>query len=133
MPEVSTMLEAQPVTRIAAATREPQVFDLRYLPWGSLLIIMLLVFVALGAPLLTSYSPIEQALPDKLLPPAWEEGGRAEHLLGTDMFGRDMLARLCYGARVSLLVIAASLPVGGGVGLLLGSCPAISVAVSIPC
>ncbi|HSX83097.1 MAG TPA: ABC transporter permease, partial [Candidatus Saccharimonadia bacterium] len=114
------MLETQTVASIPAETREPRVFDLRYLPWGSLLIIALLVFVALGAPLLTSYSPTEQALPDKLLPPAWEEGGRAEHLLGTDMFGRDMLARLCYGARVSLLVIASSLPVGGGVGLLIG-------------
>ena len=114
------MLETQSVASIPAETREPRVFDLRYLPWGSLLIIALLVFVALGAPLLTPYSPIEQALPDKLQPPAWEKGGRAEHLLGTDMFGRDMLARLCYGARVSLLVIASSLPVGGGVGLLIG-------------
>ena len=68
------MLETQSVASIPAETREPRVFDLRYLPWGSLLIIALLVFVALGAPLLTSYSPIEQALPDKLLPPAWEKG-----------------------------------------------------------
>src|SRR5918912_100818 len=111
MLEVSIMRETQPVTSIPAEIREPRVWDLRYLPWGSLLIMTLLVCVALGAPLFTSYSPIEQALPDKLLPPAWEEGGRAEHLLGTDMFGRDMLARLCYGARVSLLVIASSLPV----------------------
>src|SRR5205823_5450566 len=106
--------------------------DLRSLPWGSLLIIALLVCVALGAPWLTSYSPIAHALPDKLLPPAWEEGGRAEHLLGTDMFGRDVLALLCYGARVSLLVLATSLPVGGGVGVLIGLLAGYIGVVSIP-
>ena len=114
------MLETQPVASAPSETRARRDLDLRHLPWGSLLIIAALVFVALGAPLLTRYSPIAQALPDKLLPPVWQEGGRPEHLLGTDMFGRDMLARLCYGARVSLLVIASSLPVGGGVGLLIG-------------
>ena len=108
------MLETQPVASVPAETREPRVFDLRYLPWGSLLIMALLVFIALGAPLLTSYSPIEQALPDKLLPPAWDEGGRAEHLLGTDMFGRDMW-HACVTAQRSLLVIALScLRVAGG-------------------
>ena len=44
MPEVLTMLETQTVASIPAETREPRVFDLRYLPWGSLLIIALLVF-----------------------------------------------------------------------------------------
>jgi peptide/nickel transport system permease protein len=90
------------------------------LPWLALCIITALIVIAVGAPLLTAHSPITQSLPDKLLPPMWQEGGVPAHPLGTDMFGRDMLARLCYGARVSLLIIALSLPLGGGVGLLIG-------------
>src|SRR5947207_3274186 len=113
-------LETQPIAHPTSQPQERRAIDLRRLPWVSVSIITLLVFVALCAPWLTPYSPIAQSLPDKLLPPFWEEGGSTAHLLGTDMFGRDMLARLCYGARVSLLVIVSSLPVGAGVGLLIG-------------
>ena len=72
------------------------------------------------APLLTPHSPTEQSLPDKLMPPAWQEGGSTKHLLGTDLLGRDVLSRLFYGARVSLTVAAAALLAGGGVGLVVG-------------
>jgi peptide/nickel transport system permease protein len=89
------------------------------LPWLSIVIIAGLITIALGAPFLP-YSPIEQSLPDKLLPPFWQPGGTMRHLLGTDIFGRDVLTRLCYGARVSLVIMATALPVGGGVGLLIG-------------
>jgi len=108
------------VTDAIQVTQTEQPRERCHLPWVSMSIIALLVFVALGAPWLTPYSPIAQSLPDKLLPPFWEEGGSLAHPLGTDLFGRDMLARLCYGAQVSLLVIVLSLPVGGGVGLLVG-------------
>ena len=50
----------------------------------------------------------------------WMEGGSSEHILGTDQQGRDIFARISYGARVSLLVAAVVLVVGGGVGTLLG-------------
>lgn len=92
----------------------------RRLPWIPILIIAAMVVAALFAPLLTSHSPTAQSLPSRLLPPVWDEGGRIEHLLGTDRFGRDLFARLLYGARISLIVVAFSLLVGGGVGLLLG-------------
>lgn len=90
------------------------------LPWLSFLIIGAMVVAALFAPFLTPHSPIEQSLSDKLLPPFWEARGKAEYILGTDVFGRDVLTRLLYGARVSLIVTALSLVVGGGVGLLIG-------------
>ena len=93
---------------------------MRNLPWLSLIIIGAMLFMAMFAPLLTSHSPIDQSLPDKLLPPVWEEGGTSEHILGTDIFGRDVLTRLFYGARVSLIVTALALLVGGGVGLAVG-------------
>src|SRR3989454_7556757 len=94
--------------------------DLARLPWGSFSIIVVLVLVALLAPLIAPHSPTEQSLPDKLQPPAWQEGGSTKHLLGTDVLGRDLLSRLIYGARVSLIVAAAALLAGGGVGLMVG-------------
>ena len=93
---------------------------MRRLPLASFAIIGTMVFVAVFAPWLTPHSPIDQSLPNKLLPPFWEEGGTTEYLLGTDIFGRDLLTRLFYGARVSLIVTALALSVGGGVGLVLG-------------
>ena len=93
---------------------------MRQIPLGSMLIIGTMAFVAIFAPWLTPHSPIEQSLPDKLLPPFWEEGGSTTYLLGTDIFGRDVLTRLFYGARVSLMVTLLALTVGGGVGLMLG-------------
>ena len=93
---------------------------MRRLPWTSLIIIGAMVFMAVFAPVLTPHSPIDQSLADKLKPPFWEEGGSTKYLLGTDIFGRDLLTRLFYGARVSLIVSALALGVGGGVGLLIG-------------
>ncbi len=93
---------------------------MRQLPWTSIIIIGAMVFAALFAPFLTPHSPIDQTLPDKLLPPFWEEKGSTKYILGTDIFGRDVLTRLLYGARVSLIVTGLSLLVGGGVGLLIG-------------
>ncbi len=93
---------------------------MRNLPWTSLVIIVSMLFVAVFAPVLAPHSPIDQTLADKLIPPVWEEGGNAKYLLGTDVFGRDVLSRLLYGARVSMIVSALALLVGGGVGLVIG-------------
>ena len=90
------------------------------LPWIAALIIVGLVVAAVGAPLLAPHSPTEQSLPDKLRPPAWQEGGDTKYLLGTDTLGRDVLSRLLYGARVSLIVAAAALLAGGVIGLAVG-------------
>jgi peptide/nickel transport system permease protein len=80
----------------------------------------IMVSMALFAPILAPYSPIDQTLRDKLIPPFWAEGGSTQYILGTDAFGRDMLSRLIYGARVSLMVAVVALIAGGGVGLLIG-------------
>jgi len=89
-------------------------------PWVPIAIISLIVIMAVFAPLLAPYSPIDQTLRDKLIPPFWVDGGSVSYILGTDAFGRDMLSRLIYGARVSLIVAALALTAGGGVGLLIG-------------
>src|SRR5437763_772745 len=89
-------------------------------PWLPICIIAVMVGMAAFAPLIAPYSPIDQNLRDKLIPPFWLDDGSMKYILGTDAFGRDMLSRLIYGARVSLIVAALALTAGGGVGLLIG-------------
>ena len=93
---------------------------MRRIPWIPICIIAVMVFMAVFAPLLAPHSPIDQVLADKLIPPRWLEGGDPKYILGTDAFGRDILSRLIYGARVSLIIAALALTAGGGVGLTIG-------------
>jgi peptide/nickel transport system permease protein len=93
---------------------------MRRIPWLPVLIIGVIAAMALCAPLLAPHDPISQSLKDKLLPPFWMDGGDPNYILGTDAFGRDILSRLIYGARVSLIVALLALTAGGGVGLLIG-------------
>jgi dipeptide transport system permease protein len=89
-----------------------------------LVVFGLLVAAALLAPLLAPHFPNTQNRDATLLPPFWEEGGRAEYLLGTDAVGRDILSRLLYGARFSLfigiVVVTIALVSGIFVGLIAG-------------
>lgn len=94
--------------------------DLGRLPWTAFVIIGVLVICAVFAPLIAPHSPTEQSLPDKLRPPAWQDGGSTKHLLGTDLLGRDLFSRLVYGARVSLTVAGFALLSGGLIGLAVG-------------
>jgi peptide/nickel transport system permease protein len=84
-----------------------------------LVLLALLVLAAICAPLITSADPIAQDLTKALLPP-----GSPGHLLGTDRLGRDVLARLLYGARVDLrvgvLAVATPFVLGSLLGLLAG-------------
>jgi peptide/nickel transport system permease protein len=93
---------------------------MRKAPWLSIFFIAIMLATAVSAPLIAPHSPIDQTLRDKLLPPVWMEGGSANYILGTDAFGRDILSRLIYGARVSLMVAVLALTVGGGIGLIVG-------------
>jgi peptide/nickel transport system permease protein len=93
---------------------------MRNLPWIPACVIVVMIAMALFAPLLAPYSPIDQTLRDKLIPPVWIDGGSMKYVLGTDGFGRDVLSRLIYGARISLLVALLALTVGGGIGLAIG-------------
>jgi peptide/nickel transport system permease protein len=74
--------------------------------------------------LLAPRDPIEQHLPERLLPPTWELGGASSHVLGTDQLGRDVLSRVVFGARTSLVLgsiaTVVSLVAGAALGLLMG-------------
>jgi peptide/nickel transport system permease protein len=93
-------------------------------PLLPLLVVGLLVFCALFAPLLAPHSPIEGSLGKRLIPPLGMEGSSGEHVLGTDRLGRDTLSRLIYGAQISLAVSLVGIlltgMVGAAVGLLAG-------------
>jgi peptide/nickel transport system permease protein len=86
---------------------------------GTLVIVASVVLAAL-APALAPADPIRNDLLARLAPPMWMEGGSARHPLGTDTLGRDVVSRLLYGARVSLLVGFAAVLMAGVVGVALG-------------
>ena len=84
------------------------------------LLMFLLVIPALFASQVAPYDPLKGSLANRLKPPAWQQGGSIEHVLGTDKLGRDMLSRIIYGARVSLAVSLVAIFVGGVIGTALG-------------
>jgi peptide/nickel transport system permease protein len=83
-------------------------------------VVLLIVLVALFAPWIAPFDPLLQDIGHRLQPPS------AEHLLGTDGLGRDLLSRLIYGARPTLglvaLVVILTVPIGLLVGIVSGYC-----------
>src|SRR5512132_3373830 len=92
----------------------------RDVPWFPSAILAALVLTALFAAFLAPQSPTEGDITAKLIPPMWMERGSAEHPLGTDRFGRDVLSRIIYGSRISLLVSLMAIVVSGTLGTLVG-------------
>jgi peptide/nickel transport system permease protein len=89
--------------------------------WASAGFLLVVVLAATFAPLVSPYDPIRQSLRERLKAPAWfPEEGRQRHLLGTDQLGRDILSRVIYGSRISLVVGFAAVMIGGAIGGLLG-------------
>jgi len=85
-----------------------------------LAIMLVLVALAVFAGVVAPHAPTEQFRTSFLTPPAWESGGTVRFLLGTDDVGRDILSRLIYGARLSLLIGAAVVGISLGIGTVLG-------------
>src|SRR5262249_60598126 len=91
----------------------------RQYPWFAGAILAALVVTAVFAPYLAPHSPTAGDIVKKSIPPIWMDGGNADHLLGTDRFGRDVLSRVIWGSRISLLVSLVAIGVAGGRGALL--------------
>ena len=83
-------------------------------------ILGLLIFVAVFANVLAPHDPEVGSLGDRFRPPAWQQGGSEKFLLGTDHLGRDVLSRLIFGARVSIVVGFTAVLVAGVLGTGLG-------------
>jgi ABC-type dipeptide/oligopeptide/nickel transport system permease subunit len=92
------------------------------LRWGlaALGILLLIVAAAVLAPWISPHDPLAVNIRHRLAPPAWMDGGGAQHLLGTDQVGRDLLSRMIYGGRVSLVVGVTAVLMSATIGVLLG-------------
>ncbi len=89
-------------------------------PLIPVLILAGIAFVAIFAELLAPHDPEVGKLVARFHPPAWQAGGSMDHLLGTDHLGRDVLSRLIFGARVSMVVGFTAVIVAGVIGTTLG-------------
>jgi peptide/nickel transport system permease protein len=93
---------------------------IRRTPVIPVFLLSLVVFAGVLAPWIAPENPRRGDLRQRMSPPVWIESGTAEHLLGTDHLGRDVLTRVIYGAKISLIVAAVTLSIGGTVGVVLG-------------
>src|SRR3989441_355424 len=93
------------------------------LPVFPIAILLVLALLAIFADVIAPHDPQVGILGDRFRPPAWQQGGSTAHLLGTDHVGRDVLSRLIFGARVSMVVGFTAVIFAGVVGTALGILP----------
>jgi peptide/nickel transport system permease protein len=103
--------------RVATRRRLSWIGDIPLFP---LLIIGGIAFVAIFANQLAPHNPEVGVLADRFHPPFWQAGGSTQYLLGTDQLGRDVLSRLIFGARISMIVGFTAVIVAGFIGTTLG-------------
>ena len=87
-------------------------------------VVLLVLILAVFAPLIAPFDPYDQTLTNRLLPPIWHEKGSWSHPFGTDALGRDYFSRVIFGARISLMIgffaAAVSAVVGSALGMVGG-------------
>jgi peptide/nickel transport system permease protein len=112
-------VNGNPATRLTLASRWVA-FRADDIPLLPIAILALLILVALFADVIAPWDPEVGSLGDRFRPPAWQAGASDKHLLGTDHLGRDVLSRLVFGARVSMIVGLTVVLVAGVLGTALG-------------
>ena len=85
-----------------------------------LLVILLILAMALLAPLIAPYDPGTQSLTKRLAPPVWHPRGTWAHIFGTDNLGRDVLSRVIWGARATLTIGIATCLIAASIGTAVG-------------
>jgi ABC-type dipeptide/oligopeptide/nickel transport system permease subunit len=116
-------LQAASLPATATPTaRQASLRRLWRLKWGLAAAVVLagIVASAVFSAWLAPHDPIQVNIRHRLAPPAWMEGGGTAHLLGTDQVGRDLLSRMVYGGRVSLVVGIGAVALATTLGILLG-------------
>lgn len=118
------MTQAEMQTRPQRQAREVEFVSQRQRAWRTflrnraavvgLVMVIVIVAIAVAAPLLAPHDPLKQAPSERLLAPG------ADYVLGRDDFGRDILSRIIYGTRISLLVGILSVLLGGMLGTVMG-------------
>jgi ABC-type dipeptide/oligopeptide/nickel transport system permease subunit len=86
----------------------------------ALSVLLVIIASAALAPWIAPANPLAVDIRHRLAPPVWMAGGSPGHLLGTDQVGRDLLSRVIYGGRVSLVIGAAAVLISATIGVLLG-------------
>ena len=92
----------------------------RRFPFFAVAMALLLLIAAVFGTIVAPFPAAQNDPAASLLPPFWQEGSSAPHLLGTDQLGRDLFSRLIAGARISLVTGAAAIFVAGAIGVFLG-------------
>jgi ABC-type dipeptide/oligopeptide/nickel transport system permease subunit len=100
--------------------RNLRVFLSSRLAVAATLVTAAFVLVALFAPWIAPHDPDEADLLRRLQPPFWMEGGELSYLLGCDALGRDILSRIIFGSRVSILIGVTVITVATGIGIVAG-------------
>ena len=115
--EATTVTTADEPTALQGSLRR-----LVRLRWGVAASVILLAIVAsaIFAPAIAPHNPLAVNISHRLAPPVWMEGGTSRHVLGTDQVGRDLLARVIYGGRISLVIGVAAVLISTTIGVLLG-------------
>jgi peptide/nickel transport system permease protein len=112
------------ITRSASATlslaARLAAFRMEGFPYIPAAIIITVTLTAIFADVLAPHNPEVGILGERFRPPAWQTGGSTNHLLGTDHLGRDVLSRLIFGARISIIVGFMAVAVAGSIGTVLG-------------
>jgi peptide/nickel transport system permease protein len=85
-----------------------------------LVVVALTVATAVAAPWLSPFDPVGQDIGNRLKAPGWRDGAGRLHPLGTDHLGRDLLARVIFGAQPALLVASAAVLISGLLGMITG-------------
>jgi peptide/nickel transport system permease protein len=112
--KINATVTDESASRITEAQRFRRVFFSRKIVLFGLIIILILVISAVFAPWLAQYDPYQQEMSQTLLDPS------AQHWLGTDTIGRDILSRVIYGSQNSLLVGIVALGIASLIGMSLG-------------
>lgn len=119
-----SVAEQIPEVHLSAADsifrRNLRTFVENRLGFGSAIVVLLFVLMAIFAPLIAPHDPYATDLFRRLQPPAWMEGGDWAYLLGCDALGRDILSRIIYGARISIFIGAAVILVATTIGIVAG-------------
>src|SRR5690606_22431866 len=85
-----------------------------------LIVIALIVLAAIFAPWLAPHDPAAQALTARMRPPVWLPRGTWDHILGTDNLGRDVLSRVIWGGRVTLIIGVLTCLIAATIGTVVG-------------
>ncbi len=117
---MSVIEQSAPVAAESLFRRNMAAFVENRLAFGSAIVVVLFVLMAIFAPWIAPNDPYATNLFFRLQPPVWMEGGDRAYPLGADALGRCILSRIIYGARISIFIGAAVILVATTIGILAG-------------